>query len=76
MSKIESNNDKQTESERKYGIHPDFDFDICNVVSSMDLTGLIPSAPVSKKEEKSYGEMYEYQAPDILLPKSTDHEVK
>lgn len=72
---IVSNQDKQTASERKYGIHPDMDFDLCNVASSTDLTGLIQAAVYSKKEEKSYGDLYEYQAQDIMIPKSEDHRI-
>lgn len=70
-----SSRDKQTASERKYGIHPDTDFDLCNVASSTDLTGLIQAAVYSKKEEKSYGDLYEYQAQDIMIPKSEDHRI-
>ena len=36
--------------------------DIVNTVSSMDCTGLIPSAPKTKAEEESYEELYDYKA--------------
>ena len=34
----------QTMSEKKYNINPEKDFDLCNVASSTDLTGLKPFA--------------------------------
>ena len=58
---------KQTASEKKYGIHPDRDFDLTNVVSSTELTGLIPSAPDSSFEVENYGDLLEYQPQDITV---------
>lgn len=64
--KVEHNSfEKQTKSEKKYGIHPDVDFDQCNVASSSDLTGLIPSAPSCEAEVNHYGDMYAYQPQDV-----------
>lgn len=59
----------QTSSEAKYNIDPDKDFDICNVASSTDLTGLIPFRVENHAENDSYGELYEYQSRDIVCPK-------
>ena len=60
----------QTASEKKYGIHPDEDFDLCNVVSAKDMTGLVPAAILTTGEYASYGDMFEYQAQDITVPKA------
>ena len=73
MGRKESDHEIQTNSERKYGIHPDLDFDLCNVASSTDLTGLIPAAPSCQTEVNSYGNLYEYQAQDITIPKAEDN---
>ena len=59
----------QTPSEAKYNIHPDRDFDLNNVASSTDLTGLIPYAVHTHDENKSYSELMEYQPQDITLKK-------
>jgi len=59
----------QTDSELKYNIHPDRDFDLNNVASSTELTGLIPFAVYSNDENESYSELMEYQPQDITLKK-------
>lgn len=69
-------NDKQTASEAKYGIHPDKDFDLCNVASSTDLTGLVPAAILDREENESYSELLEYQAQDITVPDSISNKAK
>ena len=61
------------QSEIKYGINPSIDFELCNVASSTDMTGLIPSAPISSSEIKHYGDLIEYQAQDITIPNVKTH---
>lgn len=61
-----NNNMGQTSSEKKYNIHPEKDFDLCNVASSKDLTGLKPFAIHSDLEEEAYGDLMEYQPQDIV----------
>ena len=62
----------QTISEKKYNINTDEDFDLCNVASSTDLTGLKPFAIHSNEEEEAYSELFEYQPQDIVVPKKAD----
>ena len=73
MGRKESDHEIQTNSERKYGIHPDLDFDLCNVASSTDLTGLIPAAPSCRTEVHSYGNLYKYQPQDVTVTLAEDH---
>ena len=50
---------------RKYPNHvifrnSNFDFDVCNVISATDCTGLIPWAPNSEEQLDSYDEIINY----------------
>ena len=51
--------DRKNDTSRKLA---HLDMDIVNAASSMDCTGLIPSAPRTKAEEESYEELYGYKA--------------
>ena len=62
-----------TPSEEKYNIHPERDFDLNNVASSTDLTGLIPYAVHTHDENESYSELIEYQPQDITLKVKHPH---
>lgn len=42
----------------------DYDY-LSNAASSMDCTGLIPSAPLSDAELESYNDLYQYQTPAV-----------
>lgn len=53
----EKNNQKKIDS---------YDY-LTNAASTQDCTGLIPSAPESKDELKSYEDIYHYQPPKIKL---------
>lgn len=45
---------------------------LANSASANDCTGLIPSAPQSESELKSYEEVYAYTAPKIKSKKNSD----
>lgn len=45
---------------------------LANSASANDCTGLIPSAPQSEAELKSYEEVYAYTAPKIKSKKDSD----
>ncbi|HAX52982.1 hypothetical protein [Muricomes intestini] len=47
----------------------DYDY-LSNAASSMDCTGLIPSAPLSDAELESYNDLYQYQTPAAKGKKS------
>ena len=61
---MEKRKTKKELAEENQKVIDSYDY-LSNAVSTMDCTGLIPSAPINAAELESYEEVYHYLPPEV-----------
>lgn len=67
-------NNKSDKKKDKYNIQ--WDINSLNASSATELTGLIPSAPISDYEMDSYNQIMNFSAKDIVAKENGEEEKK